>query len=65
MRAVAFQVLPELTSKRVLTMTFEEGVGVNDLEGLAAIGADKKEVPLGARLAAARLECLSRNLRKF
>ena len=44
MRAVASQVLLELTSKRVLTMTFEEGVGVNDLEGLAAIVADKKEV---------------------
>ena len=38
------QVFPRLSSKRVLTMTFEEGVSLNDEEGLAALGADPAEV---------------------
>jgi predicted unusual protein kinase regulating ubiquinone biosynthesis (AarF/ABC1/UbiB family) len=36
--------IPELTSRHVLTMDFIEGVKINDLAGLAAIGADKHEV---------------------
>jgi ubiquinone biosynthesis protein len=36
--------IPELTTRHVLTMDFIEGVKINDLAGLAAIGADKHEV---------------------
>jgi hypothetical protein len=41
---VCVQVLHALSSKRILTMTFEDGVQVNDLAGLEQMGADKKEV---------------------
>jgi predicted unusual protein kinase regulating ubiquinone biosynthesis (AarF/ABC1/UbiB family) len=36
--------IAELTARHVLTMDFIEGVKINDLAGLAAIGADKHEV---------------------
>ena len=38
------QAVPELTSKRVLTMEYMDGVGLNDPTGLAALGADLAEV---------------------
>ena len=33
-----------LTSKRVLTMEYMDGVSVNDVQGLADMGADLSEV---------------------
>jgi ABC1 atypical kinase-like domain len=36
--------VPGLTSKRVLTMEYMDGVSVNDVQGLADMGADLSEV---------------------
>lgn len=38
--------MPSLTSKRVLTMEYMDGVSVNDVQGLADMGADLSEVTL-------------------
>ncbi len=43
------QAVPELTSKRVLTMEYMDGVGLNDLQGLKDLGADPAEVSPRAR----------------
>lgn len=42
--ALRLQAMPGLTSKRVLTMDYMDGVGVNDTQGLADMGADPAEV---------------------
>jgi predicted unusual protein kinase regulating ubiquinone biosynthesis (AarF/ABC1/UbiB family) len=46
--------VPELTSKRVLTMEYMDGVGVNDTQGLMDMGADMSEVGLGSASEGAR-----------
>ncbi|MBX6312510.1 MAG: AarF/ABC1/UbiB kinase family protein [Isosphaeraceae bacterium] len=45
------EVAKELSTSRVLAMEFIEGVGVDDLDGIARLGADPKEVAArGARI---------------
>lgn len=49
-RCVGMQAVPDLTSKRVLTMEYMDGVSVNNLQGLADMGADPAEVRTSASL---------------